>query len=172
MRSLIFSVSLGLAAISSAATKPDVILITVDDLNDWTGCMGGHPHVKTPNIDRLAARGILYTNAHCQAPVCNPSRTSFLTGLRPTTTGVYALDASFRKNPALKNHPTIHQTFKRAGYITFSTGKVYHLITDKQDKEAANFGIAGDMGPLRKKKLINTPSPHPALDWGPARHYR
>ena len=167
MKTLFFAVSLGLAALSPAAQNPDVILITVDDLNDWIGCMGGHPNVKTPNLDRLAARGILYTNAHCQAPVCNPSRTSFLTGLRPSTSGVYALDASFRKNPELKDHPTIHQAFKAAGYATFSTGKVYHLLTDKQDKEAATFGIGGDMGPLRKKKLVNTPSSHPALDWGP-----
>jgi choline-sulfatase len=167
MKTLLFAVSLGLAALSPAAQKPDVILITVDDLNDWIGCMGGHPHVKTTNLDRLAARGILYTNAHCQAPVCNPSRTSFLTGLRPSTSGVYSLDASFRKNPELKDHPTIHQAFKRAGYATFSTGKIYHLLTDKQDKQAATFGIGGEMGPVRKKKLVNTPSSHPALDWGP-----
>ncbi|QTN33451.1 sulfatase [Akkermansiaceae bacterium] len=167
MKKLLFAVSLGLAAFSPAAQKPDVILITVDDLNNWIGCMGGQPNVKTPHMDRLAARGILYTNAHCQAPVCNPSRTSFLTGLRPTTSGVYSLDAAFRKNPDLKNHPTIHQAFKRAGYTTYSTGKIYHMLTDKQDKEAATFGPAGNMGPLRKKKLVNTPSSHPALDWGP-----
>lgn len=167
MKSLFFAVSLGLASLCHAGQKPDVILITVDDLNDWIGAMGGHPNVKTPNLDRLAARGILYTNAHCQAPVCNPSRTSFLTGLRPSTSGVYSLDAPFRKNPELKEHPTIHQAFKAAGYVTFSTGKVYHVLSDKQDREAATFGIAGDMGPIRKKKLVNTPSSHPALDWGP-----
>lgn len=167
MKIPLLAISLSLAALANAERKPDVILITVDDLNDWIGCMGGHPNVKTPNMDRLAGKGILYTNAHCQAPVCNPSRTSFLTGLRPTTSGVYSLNASFRKNPDLTEHPTIHQVFKAAGYITFSTGKVYHMLTKKQDREAATFGLGGEMGPLRKKKLVNTPSPHPALDWGP-----
>ncbi|NDH00437.1 MAG: choline-sulfatase, partial [Opitutae bacterium] len=54
--------------------RPNVLLISIDDLNDWIGCLGGHPQAKTPNIDRLAARGVLFNNAHCQAPVCNPSR--------------------------------------------------------------------------------------------------
>lgn len=167
MKIPLLAISLGLAALANADRKPDVILITVDDLNNWIGCMGGHPNVKTPNMDRLAEKGILYTNAHCQAPVCNPSRTSFLTGLRPTTSGVYSLNAAFRKNPQLTDHPTIHQAFKTAGYITYSTGKVYHMLTDKQDREAATFGTPGGMGPLRKEKLVNTPSSHPALDWGP-----
>ncbi len=83
MKTLFLAVSLGLAGFAAAGQRPDVILITVDDLNDWTGCMGGHPHVKTPNIDRLAARGILYTNAHCQATVCNPSQPTSSTSLTP-----------------------------------------------------------------------------------------
>ena len=61
--------------------RPNVLLIGVDDLNDWIGCLGGHPQAKTPNIDRLAARGVLFTNAHCQSPVCNPSRASLMTSL-------------------------------------------------------------------------------------------
>jgi len=59
--------------------RPNVLLISIDDLNDWIGCLGGHPQAKTPNIDRLAARGVLFNNAHCQAPVCNPSRASMMT---------------------------------------------------------------------------------------------
>jgi AraC-like DNA-binding protein len=64
-------------------------MIIVDDMNDWVGCLGGHPQVKTPHIDRLAKRGLLFTNAHVAAPVCNPSRVATLTGLRPSTTGIY-----------------------------------------------------------------------------------
>jgi hypothetical protein len=60
--------------------RPNVLFIAVDDLNDWVGCLGGHPQVKTPNIDGLAGRGTLFTNAHCQAPLCNPSRSSLETG--------------------------------------------------------------------------------------------
>ena len=67
------------------SSRPSVLFIAIDDLNDWVGCLGGHPQAKTPNIDRLAARGTLFRNAHCQAPLCNPSRASLLTGLRPST---------------------------------------------------------------------------------------
>ena len=63
--------------------RPNVLFIAIDDLNDWVGCLGGHPQVKTPHIDALAQRGTLFANAHCQAPLCNPSRSSLLTGLRP-----------------------------------------------------------------------------------------
>ena len=73
------------------AAKPNVLLIAIDDLNDWIGCMGGHPQAKTPNIDRLAARGVLFNNAHCQSPVCNPSRASMMTSLYPETSGIYFL---------------------------------------------------------------------------------
>ena len=79
-----------------AAERPNVLFIALDDLNDWVGCLGGHPQVKTPHMDRLAQRGTVFLNAHCQAPLCNPSRTSLLTGLRPSTTGVYALEPWFR----------------------------------------------------------------------------
>ena len=63
----------------AAAQRPNVLFIAIDDLNDWVGCLGGHPQVRTPNIDRLARRGVLFSNAHCQAPICNPSRVSLLT---------------------------------------------------------------------------------------------
>src|SRR4051812_36079665 len=79
-----------------APRRPNVLFIAIDDLNDWIGCLSGHPQVQTPHLDRLARRGTLFTNAHCQAPLCNPSRTSLLIGLRPSTTGVYSLDTWFR----------------------------------------------------------------------------
>ena len=100
MRWLLALSLIALACTSAAATstmagerRPNVLFIAIDDLNDWVGCLGGHPQAETPNIDRLARRGTLFTNAHCQAPLCNPSRTSMLTGLRPSTTGIYALAA-------------------------------------------------------------------------------
>src|SRR5947209_14643872 len=79
-----------------SAPKPNVLFIAIDDQNDWVGCLGGHPQAKTPNIDRLARRGTLFTNAHCQAPLCNPSRSSLLTGLRPSSTGIYGLRPGIR----------------------------------------------------------------------------
>ena len=77
------------AAGAEAVDRPDVLFIAVDDLNDWVGVLGGHPQTRTPHIDRLAARGMLFANAHAAAPACNPSRTAPMAGMRPSTTGDY-----------------------------------------------------------------------------------
>ena len=76
------------AASFQSTERPNVLFLPVDDLNDWIGVLGGHPQALTPNIDRLARRGVLFENAYCSAPLCNPSRASLLSGLRPSTTGV------------------------------------------------------------------------------------
>ncbi len=109
---------------SAAADRPNVLMIIVDDMNDWVGCLGGHPDVKTPNIDRLAQRGLLFTNAHVAAPVCNPSRVSVLTGLRPSTTGIYGNETKWME--ALPDVATIPQHFKANGYQVVGGGKVNH----------------------------------------------
>jgi choline-sulfatase len=106
--------------------KYNILMIAIDDLNDWVGCLGANPDAKTPHIDRLAARGVLFTNAHCQAPICNPSRTSFMTGMRPSTTGIYMNSPWFRSTPANKTRITLTQHFGANGYKTFATGKIYH----------------------------------------------
>ena len=105
--------------------QPHVLFISVDDLNDWIGCMQGHPQALTPNMDRLAARGMLFTNAHCAAPACNPSRAAVFSGLMPNLTGVWAnksgsIDKHF---PQARQLPT---TFREAGYLTVGTGKLLH----------------------------------------------
>src|SRR3954465_2978307 len=97
--------------LAKAEDKPNVLFIAIDDLNDWVGPLGGHPQVKTPNMDALAAKGTTFTNAHCQSPLCNPSRPSLITGLRPSTTGVYALAPWFRTSEKLKDQATIFQWF-------------------------------------------------------------
>ena len=74
---------------SNAPIKPDIVLIVVDDLNDWIGVMNGHPQSLTPNMDALAQQGMLFTNAHANAPQCSPSRQSFLSGRYPKSTGIY-----------------------------------------------------------------------------------
>src|SRR5262245_17513220 len=101
----------------SGPAKPNYLFIAIDDLNDWIGCLGGHPQVKTPNIDRLARRGTLFTNAQTQAPLCNPSRVSLLTGKRPSTTGVYALQPKLRNVTALKDAITLPQALAQQGYL-------------------------------------------------------
>ena len=115
---------LGLA--HTAAGRPNVLLIAIDDLNDWVGCLGGHPQAETPNIDRLAERGTLFTNAHCQAPICNPSRTSIMLGLRPSTTGIYDNRPSHWAVPELKGKVTMPSHFAQSGYHTITAGKIYH----------------------------------------------
>ena len=73
---------------SAQQPKPNILFIAVDDLNDWIGCMGGHPQTITPNLDRLAKSSMFFTNAHCSAPACNPSRTAVFTGISPHRSGL------------------------------------------------------------------------------------
>ncbi len=107
--------------------KPNVLFIAVDDLNDWVGCLGGHPQTHTPNIDRLAARGVLFTNAHCQGTMCNPSRISVLWGGRPSSTGFYDNHYHVSKEPRfLKSHVSLPAHFAANGYKTLTAGKIFH----------------------------------------------
>ncbi|MCS7023955.1 MAG: sulfatase [Bryobacteraceae bacterium] len=105
--------------------RRNVLFIAVDDLNDWIGCMGGHPDTKTPNFDRLAARGVLFTRAYCAAPLCNPSRAALMTGLRPSTMGVYDNSQPFRRSKA-KDAVTLAQHFRANGYRSLGAGKIFH----------------------------------------------
>jgi arylsulfatase A-like enzyme len=109
-----------------APARPNVLFISVDDLNDWIGCLGGHPDAKTPNFDRLAARGVLFTNSHCNAPLCNPSRASLMMGIRPSTSGIYDNNQPMRKSPALANAVSLGQHFIANGYRVMGAGKIYH----------------------------------------------
>jgi arylsulfatase A-like enzyme len=165
---------LGQAAVTQdrgAGRRPNVLFIAIDDLNDWVGPLGGHPLVKTPHMDRLAARGTTFLNAHVQSPLCNPSRTSLMLSLRPTTTGVYGLAPWFRTLPEWQDRVTLPQHFKAHGYRTFTTGKIYHSGVGGPDKQAMEFdvwGPPGGVGARPEKKLI-PPTPmgdHPLMDWG------
>jgi choline-sulfatase len=111
---------------ASARNKPNVLFMAIDDLHDWVGCLGGHPDVKTPNLDRLSSRGVLFTNAHCSAPACNPSRASLMTGILPSTSGIYHNPNPWRQSPVLKNTVTIPQHFMAHGYSAVGGGKIYH----------------------------------------------
>jgi len=106
--------------------KPNVLVIMVDDLNDWVGAFGGNPQVKTPNIDALAEKSTIFKNAYCSAPLCNPSRTSILTGYRPSTTNVYGNKESFRDVVGFENTVTLPQYFEKNGYKTAAAGKIFH----------------------------------------------
>ncbi len=157
------ALTLQLASVSRA-DKPNVLLVCIDDLNDWVGCLEGHPQVKTPNIDRLAKRGVLFANAHCQAPICNPSRVSFLTGMLPSTTGVYLLSpTNFRVSPVLKDMATLPEHFAANGYKTIGCGKIYHNASSTDTFQ--EYGPRGGFGPLPKEKF-NHLQGHRLWDWG------
>ena len=162
----------GVSSVPSAdaaqASRPNVLMIAIDDLNDWVGCLGGHPQARTPNMDRLAARGTLFLNAHVQAPLCNPSRASLLTGLRPSTTGIYGLAPGIRAVPALTNWVTLPQYFARRGYFTASFGKVFHDGSIPPRLHTNEFNVWGPAPgiPTPKEKFVHTPDDMRAMDWG------
>jgi arylsulfatase A-like enzyme len=105
-------------------SKPNVLFIAVDDLNHWVGHLGRNKQTKTPNLDRLAKMGVTFTNAHCAAPICNPSRTALISGFRPSTTGVYDNNDPFIK--AVTSETSLVTQFKNAGYETLGMGKLWH----------------------------------------------
>jgi iduronate 2-sulfatase len=107
-----------------AAEKPNVLLICVDDLKPLLGCYGA-PLVRSPSIDRLAARGVLFERAFVNQAVCAPSRNALMTGLRPQTIGIYDLGTNFRK--AVPDAVTLAQHFRRHGYRTEAMGKIFHV---------------------------------------------
>jgi arylsulfatase A-like enzyme len=156
------------AAEPATASRPNILFIAIDDQNDWIGCLKGHPQARTPHIDALAARGTLFTNAHCQAPLCNSSRTSLMMGLRPSTTGIYGLAPWFRTLDAYRDHTTLPQYLSQHGYHTYSTGKIYHggYGRRKDDREFHVLGPAASVGAKPNKKLVDTPAKHPLVDWG------
>jgi arylsulfatase A-like enzyme len=109
---------------AAAEGKPNVLLIIADDLNDWVGPLGGHPQAKTPNLDKLAARGLSFRNAQVAAPLCNPSRASMLGGKRPSTTGIY--DNQQLAMPHLPRGTCLNDYVRQHGYTSLGAGKIYH----------------------------------------------
>src|SRR3954462_8581621 len=135
-----FSPVIAVAA-DSPSPRPNILMIAIDDQNDWIGCMGGHPQVKTPNLDALAARGTLFTNAHCQAPLCNPSRSSLLTGLRPSSTGIYGLAPGVRDVDLTKGAFTLPRALRRAVFFSPPSGKIFHDGAIKPKDRPAEFDV-------------------------------
>jgi len=109
MTRVLFCLALAALAVHARANVPEwpnVLFVAVDDLNDWVGCLGGHPQAHTPNIDRLAKRGVLFTNAHCASPACNPSRAIVFSGTMPWKTGVWSNKSKklFQQHPDTRCH--------------------------------------------------------------------
>ena len=163
-----FTLALAVTERGFGADRPNILFIAIDDQNDWIGCLKGHPAAKTPHIDGLAERGTVFLNAHCQSPLCNPSRTSLMTGLRPSTTGVYGLAPWFRTIDRFRDHVSLPQHLKKHGYNTYSTGKIYHggFGRRPKDSEFDTIGPGAGVGARPPEKLVKTPNPHPLVDWG------
>lgn len=135
---------------------PNVLFIAVDDLNTWLGCLGGFSHTKTPNMDKLAAQGVLFSNAHCQAPLCGPSRASLMTGLRPSTTGIYGMipDDSIRsENLATKDIIFLPEYFRNHGYHTMGIGKLFHNHSPTGLLDESGGRVKG-FGPFPEERFV------------------
>ncbi len=178
MKRLVTIIALLLAPLSAlhaanTAAKLNVLFIAVDDLGNVLGS-AGHPMAKTPNLDRLAATGVRFDRAYCQVPLCNPSRASVLTGLRPDATGVFDLDRHFRDS--LPDVMTMPQLFRSNGWFTARVGKVFHydvpkgIGTDGLDDKPSWAQVVNPKGrDVADEALITNPTPEKpvsaALSW-------
>ncbi|MEM7012722.1 MAG: sulfatase [Verrucomicrobiota bacterium] len=161
---LICAAFLASAAAGHAADnieRPNVLFIAIDDLNDWVGHLGGHPQGATPNIDALAQRGVAFTNAHCAAPACNPSRAALMSGMRPYSNGVYENAADWQK--ALGDVLTMNEHFMAVGYDVIGGGKIYHGSKGVEDKWTEYWRRPGDAKTETNKNGLNMKH----FDWGP-----
>ncbi len=143
---------------------PNVLFISVDDLNNWVGYLKGHPQVRTPNIDRLVQRGVAFTNAHCTTPLCQPSRTAVLTGLTANETNVYGNGDTFD----YRSYTMLPQYFAAHGYSTYGTGKIHHkksvthaIFQETYTPEQRWSPFDSDDVDYTKKELKSKASPNP-----------
>ena len=114
----------------ACADQPNVLFIAIDDLNDWIGCLGGHPQSITPNLDRLAASGVLFRNAYCPAPSCNPCRSAVFSGQPPHRSGLYQNMQKLRD--VMPDAELLPRYFSRHGYWSAGSGKMLHYVIDPQ----------------------------------------
>ncbi len=146
---------------------PNVLFFTVDDMNDWISLLDAGAPIETPNLERLARRGMLFTRAYCASAACNPSRTATLTGLRPSTTGAYGNKSDWRR--AIPNRKTVMQQFMAAGYDVRGAGKIFHHQFDGAFHDDASFDDFQPMHPQQypARKLNGAPKYGSRnTDWG------
>lgn len=148
-------------------SRPNVLFIAVDDLNDWTSLLKGHAQARTPNIDALAARGVSFNNAHAAAPTCGPSRAALMTSIRPSTSGNYENADTFTGNPVLNQATTLPELFQNAGYQVTGAGKLYHGSHHKSELKGRGFDT---YWPSKENDHYKEPKerarPKPMADWG------
>ena len=147
--------------------QPNILLIAIDDLNDWVGVYGGNPQIKTPNIDKLAEKAMVFRNTSCPGPVCGPSRSALLSGFMPYTTGIYGNSNNILESKMVQEYATLPEYFSKNGYVTISKGKIFHKHTtsngfdhghwayDIWEHEQGKGGIVTEKYYSRNKGIIN-----------------
>ena len=166
---------LGATSEISAADKPNVLFIAVDDMNDWNGVLKGNSQSKTPNMETLASKGMVFCNAHCAAPACGPSRSAIMSGIRPSTSGNYINKNSFTRNPILNDSVLLPEFFQQNDYHVVGTGKLFHGGHFQREVQGRGFN---EYYPSKKQDILwferHMFSSNPPLggwarqaDWGP-----
>jgi arylsulfatase A-like enzyme len=142
---------------SGASARPNVLFIACDDMNDWVGFLGGHPDTLTPNMDRLASRGIVFERAYCASPICGPSRASVLTGLKPESSGIYNNKGTYVDY--VPDAVTLPRYFKNNDYLVMGCGKINHamgcVVPDNYHEFGPDAGAIG--GPFTWEELNMSP---------------
>jgi len=160
-------------AVQGQTDRPNVLFIAIDDLNDWTGALEGNPQARTPHMDKLASKGMVFTNAHCAAPACGPSRSALMTGMRPSTSGNYVNQNSFTKNPILNRSVLLTELLQQNGYYVAGSGKLFHGAHFKNEVQGRGFD---DYYPSKTQDLFPfidrfaSPRPLNGMTKGVARH--
>ena len=163
----LFLLTLSFTSIKAEEVKPNVLFVVIDDMNNNISLLDPKSPIKTPNLKRLAERGTLFTRAYCISAACNPSRVATLTGLRPSTSGVYQNASNWRK--ALPKRKTIMQQFQAAGYAVYGAGKIFHHKLEGAFHDKASFDNFLPMAPqnMPTKKLNKAPEYGSRnTDWG------
>ena len=160
----------GYCVAGSRPTRQNILFIAIDDMNDWTTVFNRDNPIRTPNLERLAKRGVFFSKAFCSTPACNPSRTAIMTGLHATTSGVYGNRDPWRK--MLPDAVTLPQYFERHGYATRGAGKIFHHgKSGNSDPENPDFQAFFPMlrarGPKQNYNGYRTgPLSRTYYDWG------
>ncbi len=165
-----FAALMAAAPVASAVpTKQNILFIAIDDMNDWIGCLKGHPNTITPNLDRLATLGVNFTSAHCAAPLCNPARAALMTGRRPSSTGVYLNSQPYHGSKVSAGAVTLNQHFKNNGYLTLGCGKIYHGTQGRfaDDQGWHEYGKTSDSFKLAGPSPMAGAAAQAQFDWGP-----
>ena len=150
--------------ICSSQEKPNVLMIVLDDLNDYIGVLDGHPQASTPNIDKLANEGVLFANAHSNAPICAPSRASFMSGILPITSQNFGFD-NWLNNSTLVNSKILPEYFSANGYTTYKTGKVTHSSAQEDTFWDHRLSNSLDYGPFAYNGSSNTMHPSTNIEY-------